>query len=95
MRKALSRLFRSLEYEVDAYPSAKQFLQAAPDAHPACVVLDAAGTYVSRVRGGEQYDRGLVAVLPVRAVGVDSLVALLATEKLSTLPSRTAWSANP
>jgi hypothetical protein len=35
------------------------------------------------VRGGEQYDPDLVAVLPVRAVGVDSLVALLATEKLN------------
>ena len=40
VRKALSRLFRSLDYEVEAFASAKQFLQAAPDAHPACVVLD-------------------------------------------------------
>lgn len=40
VRKALSRLFRSINYEVEAFASAKQFLQATPDGHPACVVLD-------------------------------------------------------
>ncbi len=40
VRKALSRLFRSINYEVEAFASAKQFLQASPDGHPACVVLD-------------------------------------------------------
>jgi FixJ family two-component response regulator len=40
VRKALSRLFRSINYEVEAFASAKQFLQASPDSHPACVVLD-------------------------------------------------------
>ena len=40
VRKALARLFRSLNYEVEVFPSAKQFLQASPDGHPACVVLD-------------------------------------------------------
>jgi len=40
VRKALSRLFRSLDYEVEAFVSAKQFLQEDPQGHPACVVLD-------------------------------------------------------
>ena len=40
VRKALSRLFRSVHYESEVFASAKQFLQAAPDGHPACVVLD-------------------------------------------------------
>ena len=38
--KALSRLFRSMDYETESFSSAKQFLQNSPDAHPACVVLD-------------------------------------------------------
>ncbi len=38
--KALSRLFRSMDYDTESFPSAKQFLQNKPDAHPACVVLD-------------------------------------------------------
>lgn len=37
---ALSRLFRSMDYEAESFSSAKQFLQNNPDAHPACVVLD-------------------------------------------------------
>ena len=40
VRKALSRLFRSINYQAEVFSSAKQFLQAAPDGHPACVVLD-------------------------------------------------------
>ena len=38
--KALSRLFRSMDYETESFASAKQFLQNELDAHPACVVLD-------------------------------------------------------
>jgi FixJ family two-component response regulator len=38
--KALSRLFRSMDYETESFSSAKLFLQNKPDAHPACVVLD-------------------------------------------------------
>jgi len=38
--KALSRLFRSMDYQAESFPSAKQFLAHSPDAHPACVVLD-------------------------------------------------------
>ena len=38
--KALSRLFRSMDYETESFPSAKQFLQHDLSAHPACVVLD-------------------------------------------------------
>jgi len=40
VRKALSRLFRTLDYDVEVFSSAKQFLQADPNRHPACVVLD-------------------------------------------------------
>jgi FixJ family two-component response regulator len=40
VRKALSRMFRSLNYDVEVFPSAKQFLQIDPNGHPACVVLD-------------------------------------------------------
>ncbi len=40
VRKALTRLFRSLYYDVVAYPTAVQFLDERPDAHPACVILD-------------------------------------------------------
>jgi FixJ family two-component response regulator len=40
VRKALSRLFRSINYDAEVFASAKQFLQAEPDGHPACVVLD-------------------------------------------------------
>ena len=40
VRKALSRLFRSLNYGVEVFPSATQFLKVQPDAEPACVVLD-------------------------------------------------------
>jgi FixJ family two-component response regulator len=40
VRKALSRLFRSLNYSVEVFPSATQFLKVQPDAEPACVVLD-------------------------------------------------------
>lgn len=40
VRKALSRLFRSMDYQAEAFPSAKQFLAHSPEAHPACVVLD-------------------------------------------------------
>ena len=40
VRKALSRLFRSLNYGVEVFPSATKFLEAMPDAEPACVVLD-------------------------------------------------------
>jgi FixJ family two-component response regulator len=40
VRRALSRLFRSMNYEAEIFASAKQFLKAAPDGHPACVVLD-------------------------------------------------------
>jgi FixJ family two-component response regulator len=40
VRKALSRLFRSLGHDVEAFASAKQFLMAEPDGYPACVVLD-------------------------------------------------------
>ena len=40
VRRALSRLFRSMDYEVEAFPSARKFLDAGPKGHPACVVLD-------------------------------------------------------
>lgn len=40
VRKALSRLFRSLDYNVEVFSSAIRFLKARPDAEPACVVLD-------------------------------------------------------
>jgi len=40
VRKALSRLFRSMDYDAEAFPSAKQFLEDIPSGHPACVVLD-------------------------------------------------------
>ena len=40
LRRALSRLFRSVGYDVEAFPTATAFLERYPDAHPACVVLD-------------------------------------------------------
>jgi FixJ family two-component response regulator len=40
VRKALSRLFRSVNYQSEVFVSARDFLQAAPGGHPACVVLD-------------------------------------------------------
>jgi FixJ family two-component response regulator len=40
VRRALSRLFRSLDYEAETFSSAKKFLEDAPDHFPACVVLD-------------------------------------------------------
>jgi FixJ family two-component response regulator len=40
VRRALSRLFRSMNYDVETFSSAKKFLEATPDGHPACVVLD-------------------------------------------------------
>jgi FixJ family two-component response regulator len=40
VRKALGRLFRSLEYQVEVFPSGVKFLEADPRRHPACVVLD-------------------------------------------------------
>jgi len=40
VRKALSRLFRSMDYEAVAYSSAKHFLEDIPSGYPACVVLD-------------------------------------------------------
>jgi len=40
VRKALSRLFRSMDYDAETYPSAKQFLEDVPSGNPACVVLD-------------------------------------------------------
>ncbi len=40
VRKALSRLFRSLNYAAEVFSSARNFLEAKPDGHPACVVLD-------------------------------------------------------
>ena len=38
--KALSRLFRSMDYQVESFPSARQFLAHCPEARPACLVLD-------------------------------------------------------
>ena len=38
--KALSRMFRSMDYHAESFSSAKQFLAHSPDAHPACVILD-------------------------------------------------------
>ncbi len=40
VRRALSRLFRSLDHEVEVFPSAVRFLEDKPPAAPACVVLD-------------------------------------------------------
>ncbi len=40
VRRALSRLFRSLGHEVEVFASATEFLKASPQAAPACVVLD-------------------------------------------------------
>ncbi len=40
IRRALSRLFRSLGHKVETFPSATHFLEAVPMAGPACVVLD-------------------------------------------------------
>lgn len=40
LRRALSRLFRSVGYEVEAFASAPDFLEKPTEAHPACVVLD-------------------------------------------------------
>lgn len=40
VRKALSRLFRSVDYRVETFPSARHFLAAKPVARPACLVMD-------------------------------------------------------
>jgi FixJ family two-component response regulator len=40
VRKALSRLFRSVGHTVEAFASATEFLDRKPTEHPACVVLD-------------------------------------------------------
>lgn len=40
VRKALSRLFRSVDFRVETFSSARQFLAALPEARPACLVLD-------------------------------------------------------
>jgi FixJ family two-component response regulator len=40
IRRALSRLFRSLGHRVETFQSAKHFLAECPEARPACVVLD-------------------------------------------------------
>ena len=40
VRRALSRLFRSLNHQVHTFPSATHFLSESPGARPACVVLD-------------------------------------------------------
>jgi FixJ family two-component response regulator len=40
VRKALSRLMRSVGLDVVALPSAQEFLDAPPTGHPACLVLD-------------------------------------------------------
>jgi len=46
------------------------------------LLVVATGSVVQRLRGGESYDMDQVAILPVRAIGIDSLVALLVTEEL-------------
>ena len=40
VRRALSRLFRSVGYEAETFASAKTFLESGPDASPGCIVLD-------------------------------------------------------
>ena len=40
VRRALSRLVRSLGFEADAFPSGETFLAALPTRRPDCVVLD-------------------------------------------------------
>ena len=40
LRKALSRLFRSVDYTVETFATAQAFLDRKPVEHPACVVLD-------------------------------------------------------
>lgn len=40
VRRALSSMFKSLGYQVQAFPSAKGILAAEIDAYPACIVLD-------------------------------------------------------
>jgi FixJ family two-component response regulator len=40
VRRGLSRLLRSVGYEVETYASARGFLEAADYARPACLVLD-------------------------------------------------------
>jgi FixJ family two-component response regulator len=40
VRKALSRLFRSVGHTVEAFASAPEFLDRKPTEYPACVVLD-------------------------------------------------------
>lgn len=40
VRNALDRLFRSEGYRTEAFASARQFIEASPDAQPACIVLD-------------------------------------------------------
>ena len=38
--RALSRLLRSHGYNVHTYGSAKEFLDALPDGHPTCLIVD-------------------------------------------------------
>lgn len=40
VRSALERLFRSEGYRAEAFASARQFIDASPEAQPACIVLD-------------------------------------------------------
>ncbi len=40
VRRALSSMFRSLDHDVEIFPSAIAFLKSDFDAHPACIVLD-------------------------------------------------------
>ncbi len=65
VRKALTRLLRSADLDVEAFPSGVEFLESLPARRPDCVVLD---LHMPRMNGFEVQARLAESTAPVPVV---------------------------